>query len=138
MKSLILSLLLMSFSSISLAYDGAPTKQVEMFFKDQSNRKVSESIDNLYSNNPAMQQKVQALTFLKQQLASVSVLYGNLIGNENISKEELSPSLVRIVQVAKYDIHPVVWEFYFYKPKDKWIVSQAMFVDQFQVVGSKK
>lgn len=138
MKYLLLTVILTTLSSVSLAYEGVPARQVEMFFSELSEGKVNEAIDHLYSSNPAMQQKIQALTVLKQQLASLPPLYGNLIGTENISQEELSPSLVRIVQVAKHEIHPIVWEFYFYKPKDKWIISQAMFVDQFQVVGAKR
>lgn len=138
MKHLLLTAILTTLSSASLAYEGVPTKQVEMFFSELSEGKVNEAIDHLYSSNPAMQQKIQALTVLKQQVGSLPPLYGNLIGIENISREELSPSLVRIVQVAKHEIHPIVWEFYFYKPKDKWIISQAMFVDQFQLVGAKK
>jgi len=120
------------------AYEGNPESQVSEFFKELKAGKFSESIDNLYSSNPLMSQKQQQLTMLKQQLSSIPALYGSFISNENISTEELSPSLVRIVEVAKHESHPVVWEFYFYKPKDKWIISQGMFVDQFQTVGAKK
>jgi hypothetical protein len=128
----------MTFSSLSLSYEGSPTEQVNLFFSDLSAGKVNESIDGLYASNPLMQQKIQALTMLKQQLGSVGALYGDIIGNENISTEKLSPSITRIVQAAKHDAHPVIWEFYFYKPKGKWIISQAMFVDQFQTVGAKQ
>ena len=138
MKYLLTILITTMFSPLSYAYDGDSSEQVDMFFADLSVGKVNEAVDNLYASNPAMQQKIQALTLLKQQLASVTPLYGKMLDNENISKEELSPSLVRIVQLAKHEIHPIVWEFYFYKPKNKWIISQAMFVDQFQVVGAKK
>jgi hypothetical protein len=130
--------MMITLSSASYAYEGPPTAQVEMFFAEMSKGKINESIDNLYGNNPAIQQKVQALTLLKQQVASITTLFGNMIGNETLSYEELSPSIIRIVQAAKHEVHPIIWEFYFYKPKDKWIVSQAMFVDQFQLVGTKK
>lgn len=138
MKYLLTTLIVIMLTPLSYAYEGAPSKQVEMFFSELSVGKTNEAIDNLYASNPAMQQKIQALTVLKQQLASLTPLYGNMLGNEKLSHEELSPSLVRIVQMAKHELHPVVWEFYFYKPKNKWIISQAMFVDQFQVVGAKK
>ena len=120
------------------AYDGSPENQVTSFFKDLGAGKHSVAIDKLYSSNPLMSQKAQQLTLLKQQLGSISALYGNFIGNENMSSEELSPSVVRIVEVAKHENHPIIWEFYFYKPKDKWMISQGMFVDQFQTVGTKK
>ena len=138
MKQLLTSIMLLALSLPVFSYEGSPSDQVKQFFAELSSGKVNESIDGLYASNPVMQQKIQALTMLKQQLGTVSALYGNLLGNENVSIENLSPSLIRIVQLAKYDIHPVVWEFYFYKPNKKWIISQAMFVDQFQVVGAKQ
>jgi hypothetical protein len=138
MKYLITIMILAALPSVSSAYDGEPSSQVEQFFTELAVGKVNESIDNLYASNPIMQQKIQALTVLKQQLASLTPLYGEVMGTENITNEKLSPSITRIVQVAKHTVHPIVWEFYFYKPKNKWIISQAMFVDQFQVVGAKK
>lgn len=120
------------------AYEGSPRNQVSSFFKDLKAGDYSEAIDKLYSSNPLMSQKSQQLTMLKQQLGSISALYGSFINNENMNIEELSSSVIRIVEVAKHEHHPIIWEFYFYKPKDKWIISQGLFVDQFQTVGNKK
>ncbi len=65
-----------------------------------------------------MGQKTQQLTLLKQQLGTVATLYGTFIGSENIPIEALSSLLVRIVQVAKHEFHPILWALYFYKPRD--------------------
>ncbi|MEE2730043.1 MAG: hypothetical protein VYA55_04435 [Pseudomonadota bacterium] len=81
---------------------------------------------------------MQTLTVMKTQLASVTTFFGSYLGFEIIAEEELSPSLVRISAIAKYELHPVGWEFYFYKPRNKWIISQALFADQFQNIANKK
>lgn len=138
MKKLIFGIILLFSTSGVFAYEGSPKDQVALFFKDIAAGKTSEAIDNLYSSNPAMSQKQQELTVLKQQMGTVNSLYGRFIGSEIVHYEELSPSLIRIVQVAKHELHPILWEFYFYKPNDKWIISQGLFVDQFQIIGSKK
>ena len=138
MKSLIAMIVILTISSVAFAYEGTPEDQIALFFKDIAAGKFTEAIDNLYSSNPAMSQKQQQLTLLKQQIGTVTTLYGTFIGSENIHYEKLSPSLIRIVQVAKHEVHPVLWEFYFYKPRDNWIISQGLFVDQFQVAGTKK
>lgn len=132
--------ILLSFlvAATANAYDGLPKEQVSAFFKELASGKTASAVDNLYASNPLMSQKPQQLTMLKQQLGSVSALYGSFLGTENIHTEELSSSLVRIVEVEKHENHPIVWEFYFYKPKDKWIISQGMFLDQFTMVGAKK
>ena len=120
------------------AYEGSPREQVAQFFTDLSSDKSAQAVDNLYSSNPVMSQKIQQLALLKTQLVAVSTIYGKIIGAENVHYEELSPSLIRIVEIARHEAHPVAWEFYFYKPHKKWIISQGLFADQFQVIGKKK
>ena len=138
MKGLIIGLVLFISASGASAYEGHPKEQVAQFFKDLSSDKTTQAVDNLYSSNPVMSQKIQQLSLLKQQLGAVSTLYGKIIGTENVHYEELSPSLIRIVEIAKHELHPVAWEFYFYKPSKSWIISQGIFADQFQVLGKKK
>lgn len=138
MKKTIISVTLTLICTMSYAYEGTPSDQVKSFFSDFSKGKSNEAIDGLYSSNPAMQQKLQALAALKQQMAMVSGLYGPFIGVEMVHNEQLSPSLARLVYIAKHELHPISWEFYFYKPNDKWIISQAVFGDQFQNLDSRK
>ena len=137
MKFLFRITVLLLMTTNGLAYEGAPQKHVDAFFKDIS-KNTDKAIDSLYSSNLAMRQKIQALTLMKSQMSQVSTLYGSYLGYETISEEQLSPSLVRISALAKYELHAVTWEFYFYKPTSKWIISQATFVDQFQNIGPKK
>ncbi|MDC5838867.1 hypothetical protein [Vibrio europaeus] len=138
MKKLMAGLVLLFCAGTASAYEGQPKEQVDKFFKELSSAQSTQAIDKLFSNNPTISANKQQLTLLKQQFGVVLAMYGSIIGVENIHYEELSPSLVRIVEVAKHENHPVTWEFYFYKPKDIWMISQGMFVDQFQVIGTKK
>ena len=138
MMRVLVFLVLSICSTVAFSYEGEPLDQVKTFFSDYSKGKSSEAIDRLFSSNPMMNQKPQELTMLKQQVSTIEVLYGKYLGTENIHYEELTPSLVRIVQLAKHEKHPVIWEFFFYKPKKEWIISQGIFVDTFQVIGKAK
>ena len=113
MKGLIIGLVLFISASGASAYEGHPKEQVAQFFKDLSSDKTTQAVDNLYSSNPVMSQKIQQLSLLKQQLGAVSTLYGKIIGTENVHYEELSPSLIRIVEIAKHELHPVAGGFIF-------------------------
>lgn len=137
MKKLILLFALSVIASVSQAYEGTPAKQVSLFFTEVAEGKISQAIDHLYVSNPIVMQRAQELTLLKQQLGNIEPLYGAFLGTEAVHFEQLSDSLVRIVQIVKYEQQPVTWEFYFYKPKQAWIVSQALFTDQFQVLDLK-
>ena len=131
MKKTVFLMLLLLLPINSFAYDGSPEEQVVSFFKDVAAGKSGEAIDNLYSSNPAFKEKIQQLTMLKQQLPMIDTLFGKSLGQESYTVEHPTPSITRIVKVDKHEKHPVIWEFYFYKPYDKWIVSQGVFNDQF-------
>ncbi|VEN72618.1 conserved exported hypothetical protein [Candidatus Desulfarcum epimagneticum] len=131
-------LIILLMASWAHAYDGEPKEQVAAFFKDYSAGKQAVAIDKLYSKNPLSGQRAEQLTLMKQRAGSVQALYGSFLGTENIHTEALSPSLVRIVELARHERHPVLWEFYFYKSKNQWFAAQVMFEDQFQVAGAKK
>jgi hypothetical protein len=137
MKKPTFAFLMIMMSANTFSYEGNPSEQVRKFFSDFSTS-TDKAIDNLYASNPAMQQKPQGLMVMKTQTASLANFYGKYIGYEIALEEEISPSLVRISALGKYEMHPVTWEFYFYKPKDKWMTSQAAVVDQFQNLGSKR
>jgi len=138
MKRISTLVLSVALAATSHAYEGNPSEQVSGFFRDMIAGDSNKAIESLYSSNPMMLQQPQQLVLMKQQVSNIAPLYGKILGSENIHKEELSPSVTRIVNVAKHENHPVVWEFYFYKPKDKWVISQAVFVDQFQTLDAKK
>ncbi|MHA2938205.1 hypothetical protein ACXJY6_07885 [Vibrio sp. RC27] len=128
--------LLVTFSSLANAYEGTPLDQVGAFFKELGSNS-NKAVDELYASNPSISQQPQALTMMKGQVGQIAALYGEYLGSEIISVEELSPSLIRISALEKRLRHPLTWEFYFYKPEDNWLLSQAIFVDQFQNLGVK-
>lgn len=137
MKRFLLGVIALFVFNLAQAYEGEPKEQVRKFFGDFAVN-TNTAIDNLYNSNKLIVQKVQALTMMKNQAANVSSFFGKFIGYELIEEEIISPSLRRITALGKYEQHPVTWEFYFYKPAKKWIISQALFVDQFQNLGPKK
>ncbi len=137
MKKIALLLLLLLIPTITHAYEGSPKQQVADFFKDLSAGKNNEAIDNLFLSNPTMKQRMQELTLLKQQILMIESIYGKSIGQEDFAIEQPTKSITRIVTVDNHEHHPIVWEFYFYKSGDKWIVSHATFNDQFSNLVKK-
>lgn len=119
------------------AYDGTPQQQVDAFFSDLE-RDSGRAVDQLYASNPIMKHKAQELTIMKGHLSQTASLFGDYLGYETVVAEQLSPSLVRLSVLEKRELHPITWAFYFYKPKDHWIISQAVFVDNFHGIGSRK
>ena len=137
MRNILLVLIMTIPSFNTFAYEGLPREQIKKFFKDVGKGQANEAIDRLYSENPVLSANEAGKAVIKQQTASAPAIFGAFLGHENVHVDKLSDSVVRYVEIAKYANHPITWEFYFYKPKDKWFVVQCGFIDRFQIIDSK-
>ena len=59
---------------------------------------------------------------LKIQSPKINKRFGNVTGIEFITEEEVGESLFRIIYIQKFERYVMRWSFYFYKPKDKWVI----------------
>jgi hypothetical protein len=84
----------------------------------------------LFKGSGLFESKPQEILTVKSQTKMAMGLYGTPIGLEKVREENFSPSLKRLVYIQKYETHPVAWEFYFYKAKDKWVINTLNFKDQ--------
>ncbi|MDH5670284.1 MAG: hypothetical protein OEY86_19975 [Nitrospira sp.] len=138
MKYLRLAAILLLVASVSSAADPTPDSISTQFFDLLVKGNDSKAIDGLFGLNPLFKDKGQQLQLMKTQLAGAIQIYGAASAAELILKEDLSPSLHRRVYITKHDLHPLTWEMYFYKSKSGWLPDQMLFVDQYQVLGTKK
>lgn len=69
---------------------------------------------------------------LKRQTKNGLLLYGRVLGYDLIKEQKYGSSFVRLVYVLKSQKAPTVWEFYFYKPGDRWFLANINFNDRFR------
>ncbi|MCP4748978.1 MAG: hypothetical protein GY874_23030 [Desulfobacteraceae bacterium] len=140
MKRLVflLSLMILLISSVSYAKQNDPIKITEQFFTMIKDGKINQAYDMLLKNSTGPVSKPDAIKLLQNQTASGLKIYGAVLGHEKITMEKFGGSITRLVYVLKSERMPIVWEFYFYKPKDKWHLAGIKFNDQFQEIESKK
>ena len=115
-----------------------PQEFVEEFFKLIKIGKVSEAYNGLFEGSTIPASKPQAVEMLKRQTSSGLPLYGKILGHKNLRKEIFGESIIRLVYILKSETAPTVWEFYFYKPLDRWFLVKIMFNDEFKLIESKK
>ena len=137
MKKWMLFLLLLPFVAQGSETLG-PRQKAETFLSAIKTGDITSAYDQLFIGSTIPADKPQALTLLKQQTKTALPIYGKIIGYEFVLTEKFGNSLVRLVYLLKSEKHPTVWEFYFYKPKSEWFVSNILFNDQFQLLGKKK
>lgn len=131
-------LLVVFLSLISVcAYANSPSTMTESFLSMVAIN-PAKATDELMRGS-ALEAQPQAIAAMKVQLASAISIYGNPLGFEKVSEQEISPSLRRLVYIQKYESLPMGWEFYFYRARDRWFVIQFIYKDQAaQIVGGTK
>lgn len=112
------------------AENPGPTQLAEAFLTQLGKNEPDAALDNLFAGSGMAELKPQAITAMKSQVKAALGLYGKMTGFEKISETEFSPSLRRVTYLQKFEQYPVIWEMYFYKIKDKWVVNQIFFNDQ--------
>jgi hypothetical protein len=136
MKRLVLAFALAFASAASFAQ--TPSESADAFLKQVATPKSDAALDSLFVGSGMAELKPQAITTLKGQIKMAMALYGTPLGLEKVQEEDISPSVKRLVYIQKFENLPVAWEFYFYKPKDTWIINTLTFKDQIaSIVGSR-
>ncbi len=131
-------LFLIIFFGRAHAQDTAtPKTKAEQFFTTLMQGKVDMAYDSLFQGSMIAEQKPQAVELLKRQTKLGLPMYGRVLGFELSKEQRFGKSVVRLVYILKLERHPMVWEFYFYRPKSIWILSNVRFNDQFQLIGEK-
>ena len=112
------------------AENPGPVQMSEAFLAQLGKNEPDAALDALFAGSGMAELKPQAITAMKSQVKVALGLYGKMTGFEKISETEFSPSLKRMTYLQKFEQYPVIWEMYFYRIKDRWVVNQVYFNDQ--------
>ncbi len=115
-----------------------PQAIAEAFFQLMEQKKVEPAFDHLFANAPLIKEHPESLANLKQQTPALLAMNGAMLGHEFLTEESYGTSLVRLLYVVKSEKHPTIWQFFFYKPKDKWFIADLKFNDNFDLLLSIK
>lgn len=101
-------------------------KLMDTFFEKYKNN-PGEAIDFIFKTNTDIAPgQVKAL---KDKLSTISLLAGEYHGQEQITSQKATSSLVYFSFLVKHD-KPIRFIFMFYKPKDKWKIYKFKFDEQ--------
>jgi hypothetical protein len=133
------ALLAFSFSESARCAEAVmPGEIANRFFNIFLREGNLDAIDYFMGLSPVMKGNAEQLQQMRSLLANAVRVYGPPSAVEAVSVEDLAPSLQRRVYITKHTSRPLVWEMYFYKPKNDWVPDQLVFLDQYQLLESKK
>jgi hypothetical protein len=64
----------------------------------------------------------------------MSQRFGKSIGFEFISEDKEGASLLRIIQIQKFERHAMRWVFFFYRNNEGWVLNSFKFDDAIQTM----
>ncbi|TKC04487.1 hypothetical protein FA048_19555 [Pedobacter polaris] len=101
-------------------------KLMDTFFEKYKTN-PGEAVDFIFGTNTDI--APEQVKELKEKLSTISVLAGKFYGQEQITSQKATSSLVYFSFLVKHD-KPIRFIFMFYKPKDKWKIYKFKFDDQ--------
>ncbi|MFV1983841.1 MAG: hypothetical protein ACC657_09920 [Thiohalomonadales bacterium] len=72
------------------------------------------------------------------QAPMIEQRFGKSIGIEFAEIEEVGKSLMMVIYLQKFEKHVMRWKFYFYKPKNNWVLNTFNFDDKLQMMFKNK
>lgn len=108
---------------------------IETFFTTLINGQVDAAYTKFLKGS-LIEEKGEDVKNLKEQTSIGLNIYGKPLGFELLKQENYAASIVRMVYVLKCEKHPLIWEFYFYKPKSEWTLIRVLFNDRFDLLAN--
>jgi hypothetical protein len=108
------------------SYDDLVTK----FFDLVNDGKPEAAVESLYKTNPYSDKIADTIQNMKSSLASTTAMVGGYRGSSLIIRKELGDRLAYLYYVAAYDREPLKFEFFFYKPGDRWVIQSFAYNDK--------
>lgn len=101
-------------------------KLMDTFFEKYKTN-PGEAVDFIFGTNTDIAQ--EQVKELKEKLSTIGVLAGKYYGQEQITAQKATSSLVYFSFLVKHE-KPIRFIFMFYKPNDKWKIFKFKFDDQ--------
>ncbi len=114
--------------SMQSAYaDSSPKQKVETFLSGLMAGKIISAYDALLKDSDIPKKFPQGVFELKKQTETLLPLNGKLLGYEQLASKQYGKSVQRYDYLLKSENGLTVWEFYFYKPHNQWLVEKVNF-----------
>jgi len=60
--------------------------------------------------------------------------FGKTLSSDYVNTEKVGTSLIKIMYIQKFERHLMYWNFYFYKPKDSWVLNTFRSNDRLELL----
>lgn len=125
----IVCLLCLLFLPHAYAQDGAQRAIAEGFLAALQQGKIAAGYAKLFEGSNIPKDRAQGLAIRKQTEATLPQ-FGRVLGAELVREEKFGATLSKLTYLLRSERHPTVWEFYFYRPGNRWFLAEINFSDK--------
>lgn len=120
-RSITLTLLL----ALPMMTLGSEPKQLaEAFIKNLGTDHQSKAMVDLFSTNSAAFMQENKIEKLKLEIAQMIKGGGKYSGADLIAEKQVGERLIGLTYLLRFNRGPIRFEFVFYKPNDRWMISK--------------
>lgn len=134
MKRALAVCMLLLLSAAAFA-DTAPRALADNFFAILQKGQAGPAYAKLFEGSNV---NVEQASAIRRSTENTLAPLGKLLGAELIREEVFGSSLTRLVYLLKSERHLTLWEFYFYKPANRWFLAEVNLSQKFADIGPKK
>lgn len=137
MKPVLCFAILLTFAATTLPAlcQEETTQQLDSFFQSIQEGDVSTAYETLFADAGIPDTVSQEKELYITDTELYSGTYGDVLGWEQIVSQKLGNSLLRYVYLLKWEKHPTVFEFYFYKPEKEWFLCDMTMTHDFSLLS---
>jgi hypothetical protein len=132
LRAFVISVMFVCIST--LAAETTPKQKSELFFQTVLKGKLDKAFEGLFEGSPFAGSKSEELQRMKDDFKK-HLDSSEAFGFEQVEERVFGKSVVKLVYVLKLESHPLVWEFHFYKPKERWILARVGFDEDLRKLG---
>ncbi|WPD24970.1 MAG: hypothetical protein SD837_10465 [Candidatus Electrothrix scaldis] len=122
-------------AAAQVEFEGELVELSTSIIKAVSDNNVPMALDIIEKYSPLPEEEFKLVRQLTiEQLNMIKPRFGEYVGYEFINSKKIGTAIVRHDCIVKCQNHILRWEFFYYKPKDKWFLNTFKWDDQIRAI----
>jgi hypothetical protein len=98
-------------------------EKIDTFFSKIKDGKTEEAIDFIFSDNPWFSKNPEDIEKVKNTMINFDKMIGKYQDHEKLTEKIVANRFAHLYYFVAYERQPFAFIFQYYKPKDKWMLS---------------
>jgi hypothetical protein len=116
--------LVLMLQVISVGSDLSPRQQTENFFQLLTKNEVDKAYEGLLAGSVVLGDKKPQMEQMKNRLKAGLPSLGKAVDYELVAEKPAGSSISHLTYIFRFERQPLLCDFYFYRPYDRWMIDE--------------